>query len=352
MTTTTPALHTPAPSAATFTATSDGDAVPRGLLDAVVIGGGAAGLSGALMLARSRRSIVVIDSGSPRNAPADAVHGLLGNEGTPPAELLARGRDEVRRYGGMIVSGQVAAARPAEPAPDGDLRFTVDLRDGRSLTARRLLIATGVRDELPEVAGLARHWGHGVVHCPYCHGWEVRDEPIGIIATRPASLHQALMFRQLSDDVVVFAQGPALDAETRERCEARGIRVVETAVEEVVAAPDGGVAGVRLATGEVVPRTVLVVATVMVPRLEGLEALGLAVEDVPGGMGQKLSSSFAGTTTVPGVWVAGNAADPSAQVGAAAASGALAGAHLNAMLVEADADAAVAAQRSLSAARR
>ena len=166
------------------------DKLPDETVDAAVIGGGAAGLSGALMLARSRRSVVVIDGGAPRNAPAAGVHGLLGLDGVPPAELLQKGRDEVRRYGGLVVAGEVTSAGPAAPSADGDLRFAVTLADGASLRARRLLVATGLRDVLPDVPGLARHWGRGVVHCPYCHGWEVRDEPIGVLAVGPASVHR------------------------------------------------------------------------------------------------------------------------------------------------------------------
>jgi len=132
------------------------DHLPTIPVDVAVLGGGAAGLSGALMLARSRRSVVVIDSGTPRNAPAEGIHALLGNEGTPPAEYLARGRAEVRQYGGRVVTGEVVSARAADPSVDGDLRFTVDLADGRTLTARRLLIATGVRDALPEIRGSPR----------------------------------------------------------------------------------------------------------------------------------------------------------------------------------------------------
>ncbi|WP_114853427.1 NAD(P)/FAD-dependent oxidoreductase [Brachybacterium sp. YJGR34] len=325
------------------------DALPTDLVDVAVLGGGAAGLNGALMLSRSRRSVVVIDSGTPRNAPAEGIHGLLGNEGTPPAEFLARGRAEVRQYGGLVVTGEVAAARAAAPAPDGDLRFAVELTDGRALTARRLLIATGLRDELPDIPGLAQHWGHGLVHCPYCHGWEVRDEPIGVIATRAASLHQALMFRQLSADVTVFTHGFAPDEESRGRLAARGVALREEGIEEIVAAAGGGIAGVRLTGGELVPRAVLTVATVMAPRTDGLQELGLTIEEIGGGMGTKIASGFAGVTEVPGVWVAGNAADPSAQVGPSAAGGALAGGHINGMLVMADTDAAVAARRAEAA---
>ena len=330
-----------------------GGAVPAPAVDpsadVIVIGGGAAGLSGALMLARSRRSVLVIDSGTPRNAPAEGIHGLLGHEGTPPADYLERGRGEVRQYGGEILSGQVASARATHPSADGDLRFVVELADGRRLTARRLLLAPGVHDALPAIPGLAAHWGRSVLHCPFCHGWEVRDQPVGVIAT--ASLHQAYLFRALTEDLVVFTGGGfEVPAEDRERCSALGIRLVETGVEEVLNHPGGDLAGVRLADGEIVERSALVAPTVMEPRLEGLEDLGLPLEDLPGGMGRKVATSLAGVSEVPGVWVAGNAADPTAQVGASAASGALAGAHLHGMLVMAEADAAVTAHRAGQAA--
>ena len=295
------------------------------LFDAVVIGGGAAGLNGALMLARSRRSVVVIDSGTPRNAPADGVHGLLGLDGMPPAELLRRGREEVRGYGGQIVSGEVIAAKPA------DVGFAITLADGRSVRARRVLVTTGLRDVLPDIPGLAEHWGHGVVHCPYCHGWEVRDEPIGVLATGPASVHQALLFRQLTDDLVYFTRDTELGDDTRATFAARGIRVVDTPV-AAIEADEHGITGVRLIDGDVVPRRVLAVATTMLARTEGLEGLGLPMEELPGGMGRRFASGMAGSTEVPGVWVAGNATDLTAQVGASAAAGAHAGAHINADL--------------------
>jgi thioredoxin reductase len=321
------------------------DAFPHETNDAVVIGGGAAGLNGALMLARSRRSVVVIDSGTPRNAPAEGVHGLLGLEGTPPAELLRRGREEVRRYGGNVVAGEVTSAAPADFSAEGDPRFTVTLADGRTLHTRRVLVATGLRDVLPDIPGLARHWGHGAVHCPYCHGWEVRDEPIGILAVGPASVHHALLFRQLTDDLVYFTRGTDLDEEARARFFARGIRVVDTPVTAVESTGEGRMAGVRLSDGQIVSRGVLAVATVMQARTDGLAGLGLPMEDLPGGMGRRFTTGMAGTTEVPGVWVAGNATDLTAQVGAAAAAGALAGAHMNADLATADTDAALAAAR-------
>lgn len=318
------------------------DPRPEDTVDAVVIGGGAAGLNGALMLARSRRSVVVIDSGSPRNAPAAGVHGLLGMDGTPPAELLRRGREEVRRYGGQVVTGDVVSAMPAAPSSDGDPRFTITRADGGVVTARRVLVATGLRDVLPDVPGLTPHSGRGVVHCPYCHGWEVRDEPIGVLAVGPASVHHALLFRQLTEDLVYFTRGTDLDQATRAGFTARGIRVIDTPVAEVRSGRTG-ITGVLLTDGQVVPRRVLAVVTTTSARADGLDGLRLPMEDLPGGMGRRFVSGMAGTTGVPGVWVAGNATDLTAQVGASAAAGALAGAHMNADLATADTAAALAA---------
>ncbi|MFC9688685.1 NAD(P)/FAD-dependent oxidoreductase [Kribbella sp. NPDC056951] len=319
---------------------SASDALAEGVVDVVVIGGGAAGLNGALMLARSRRSVVVIDSGSPRNAPAEAVHGLLALDGTPPSEILRRGREQLREYGGRVVHGEVVSAEPAAPSADGDLRFGVTLADGRSVTARRLLVATGLRDVLPEVPGLAEHWGHSVVHCPYCHGWEVRDEPIGVLATGPASIGPAFLFRQLTEDLIYFTHGTDLDADSRARFAARGVRVVDTPVTEVVNDEDGALAGVRLADGQVVARRVLAIVPQMEARTQGLEGLSLPVQDLPN-TGRGFASGAAGTTEVPGVWVAGNVTDPVAQVGTSAAAGALAGVEINKVLVIADTDAAL-----------
>jgi len=320
------------------------DALNEGTVDVVVIGGGAAGLNGALILARSRRSVVVIDSGSPRNAPAEAVHGLLALDGTPPAELLRRGREQVRQYGGRVVHGEVVSAEPAAPSAAGDLRFTVTLADGRGITARRVLVATGLTDVLPAIPGLAQHWGHSVVHCPYCHGWEVRDEPIGVIATGAASIGHALLFRQLTEDLTYFTHGTDLDEDSRARFTARGIRIIDTPVTEVVNDENGALAWVRLADCQMVPRRVLAVGPQMQARTQGLEGLNLPMQDLPN-MGRAFAAGMAGTTEVPGVWVAGNATDPAAQVGASAAAGALAAANINSTLAIADADAALQGDR-------
>ncbi|MFJ9553451.1 NAD(P)/FAD-dependent oxidoreductase [Nocardiopsis sp. NPDC101807] len=310
--------------------------------DVVVVGGGAAGLSGALMLARARRSVVVVDAGEPRNAPADAVHGLLALDGTPPAELLERGRADVRRYGGHVVPGRVDSV-----AREGD-GFAVALADGRGVRARRLLVTTGVVDELPGIPGVRDLWGGDVVHCPYCHGWEIRDRAVGVLAVGPMSVHQALLFRQWSEDVVFFSHtAEPLTGEQEEQFAARGIRVVSGEVASLEVAEDR-LTGVRLADGTVVDREAVAVSSRMAARAGFLADLGLRTEEHPMGVGAYVPAEPTGRTSVPGVWVAGNVTDPSAQVGASAAAGAGAGAQINMDLVTEDTRLAVEARRGSS----
>jgi thioredoxin reductase/SAM-dependent methyltransferase len=306
--------------------------------DVVVVGGGAAGLNGAMMLARSRRTVAVIDAGTPRNAPAEGVHGLLGHDGIPPAELLERGRSEVRRYGGHVVAGEVTRAARDEHG------FTVTLADGSSARARRLLVTAGLVDVLPEVPGVQERWGRDVLHCPYCHGWEVRDRAVAILATGPMSVHQALLFSQLTDDVTFVAHDVEPDAEQAEQLAARGIRVVDGAVASLEVKGDRLV-GVRMRDGTVTSCEAVVVSPRMVARAGFLADLGLPMVEHASGMGEHVPSDPTGRTDVPGVWVAGNVTDLSAQVGAAASAGAFAGARINADLVMEETVRAVDARR-------
>ncbi len=309
--------------------------------DVVVVGAGAAGLSGAVALGRSRRSVLVIDAGQPRNAPAGHVHNYLTRDGIPPAELLAAGRAEVTAYGGAFVDGTVVAATPVD---DG---FRVTLADGREVGARRLLVTTGLLDELPDVAGVAERWGSTVLHCPYCHGWEVRDRAVGVLATGPMAVLQALMWRQWTADVTLFLHTtPPPGPDEAERLAVRGITVVAG----VVAALEDE--GVRLGSGELAARDAFVVQTRLTARSDVLTSLGVKPVDmeVDGQViGSYVPADPAGTTDVPGVWVAGNVTDLTAQVVSSAAAGVKAAAAINADLVEADTRAAVAAHRARTA---
>ncbi|MEN0133815.1 MAG: NAD(P)/FAD-dependent oxidoreductase [Rhodococcus sp. (in: high G+C Gram-positive bacteria)] len=308
--------------------------------DVVVIGGGAAGLNGALALSRARRSVLVIDAGEPRNAPAGHIHNYLGREGTPPGELLAAGRAEVAGYGGEIVTGTVTSAHTAQ---DGTFRVT--LADGRTVGARRLLVTTGLVDVLPDIPGVAERWGRDVLHCPYCHGWEVRDQPVGVLAGSPLAVHQALMWSQWTDQVTLFlneANEPT--GEEYEQLAARGVAVIDGAVAGLEVENDR-LTGVRLRTGRVFPLAAVVVPPLFRARADFLTTLGLATTemDMAGHViGTAVAADAMGATAVPGVWVAGNVADPKAQVIVAAGAGLTAAAAINADLIAEDTRLAVA----------
>ncbi|MBO4204827.1 bifunctional NAD(P)/FAD-dependent oxidoreductase/class I SAM-dependent methyltransferase [Micromonospora echinofusca] len=310
--------------------------------DVVVVGGGAAGLAGALSLVRARRSVLVVDAGEPRNAPAGHMHNYLGREGTPPADLLTDGRAEVTRYGGEFRDGRVAAVTRKT---DG---FLVTLDRGEPVRARRLLVTTGLVDELPDLPGLADRWGRDVLHCPYCHGWESRDRRVGVLATGPLALHQVHLWRQWSPHVQLLLHDTAApDVTEAERLAARGITVVDGRVTGLEVAGDT-LRGVRLASGEVVELDALVVTSRVTARAGFLAGLGLTPVDVEFGghvVGSQIPADANGATAVPGVWAAGNVADVRAQVIVAAAAGTTAGAAINADLVEEDTRHAVDAYR-------
>ncbi|MEV4052338.1 NAD(P)/FAD-dependent oxidoreductase [Amycolatopsis sp. NPDC049688] len=290
--------------------------------DVLVVGGGAAGLSAALMLGRARRRVAVVDARAPRNAPAAHMHGFLSRDGLPPSELLEIGREELRGYGVELLEDRVTRLVPG---------FTAELAGGRVLTARRVLVATGVHDDLPDLPGLRESWGTDAVTCPYCHGYEVRDQPLGVLGTNADSVEHALLVRQWSPDVVYFAHTTEVSEEDRERLDARGIRVVDGVV-TALRREGGRLTGVELG-GRFVPRTALFLRTRTVPHDELLRDLGYVEGEV----------DPSGKTSVPGVWAAGNVADARATVIIAAAQGAAAAGALNHDLVAEDTRHAVAA---------
>jgi len=300
--------------------------------EVIVVGGGAAGLSAALVLGRARRRTLVVDAGEPRNAPAAHMHGFLTRDGMPPTEFLAIGREEIARYGVELVRDRAVDVTKGE-------EFTVVLAGARTMRARRLVIATGLRDELPAVPGVAERFGRDVLHCPYCHGWEVRDRAFGVLATTPLSVHQALMVSQWSKDVTLFlhtvAESELSDDDLR-RLAAAGVKVVPGEVAELVV-EDDRLTGVRLADGTAHAREVLFVAPRAVPQTGLLERLGAELQETPFGAYPVIDPT--GLTSVPGVWAAGNAMGFSEQVVNAAAGGYRAGATINGDLLMTDLDA-------------
>lgn len=325
--------------------------------DVVVIGGGAAGLSAALVLTRARRRVAVVDAGQPRNAPASHMHGYLGSDGLPPSELLAAGRREVAGYGGDLISGTVATLQTCDTQtseastgsnPGGTAEastdvstssFRVTLEDGQVLRARRVLVTTGLRDVIPDIPGVAERWGRDLLHCPYCHGHEVRDQPLGVLGGTPEAITHALLIRQWSSDIVYFANGTALSADQREQLVANAIGVVDTPVARFVIDNDQ-LTGVELTTGEVVDRHAVFVRPAFVPHDDLLTHLGCATDETGW-----VRVDNTGRTGVPGMWAAGNAVNPRAQVITAAGEGSAAAIAINNDLVEEDSQAAVSRYR-------
>ena len=297
--------------------------------DVAVVGGGAAGLSAALVLGRARRRVAVIDAGAPRNAPAAHMQGFLSRDGMPPTDLLASGRAEIAGYGVELISDQVDRIEPG---------FLVHLTGGERLQARRVLLTTGATDELPEIPGVRERWGRDLLHCPYCHGWEVRDQPLGVLGTLPGSVQHALLVRQWSDDVVFFAHTYELTTAELVQMAARGVQVVAGTVTRLVI-EDDHLTGVEVDDDSVFKRSAIFVRPGNTPHPDSLlqnlscdvNEAGFAVVDATG------------RTSTSGVWAAGNIVDPRAQVITAAGGGSTAAIAINADLVLDDVQEAVTA---------
>ncbi|WP_235529919.1 NAD(P)/FAD-dependent oxidoreductase [Nocardioides sp. Root151] len=307
-----------------------------------VVGGGAAGLSAALVLTRARRRVAVVDAGEPRNAPAAHMQGFLGSDGLPPVELLSAGREEVTGYGGDLIRDRVTdiAVIGRKSAANGHRRwFDVRLEGGSTLRTRRVLVTTGLRDEIPDIPGVRERWGRDLLHCPYCHGWEVRDQPLGVLGGTTESVAHAHLIREWSADVVFFANGSALSVDQREQFVARAIGIVDEPVTRLVVENDQ-LTGVELESGHVVRRAAVFVRPHFLPNDDLLVSLGCATHD-----NGWVATDATGRTSVSGVWAAGNAVNPRAQVITAAGEGSTAAIAINNDLVDEDLPIAVATFR-------
>lgn len=287
-----------------------------------------------MMLGRSRRRTAVIDDDKPRNRFAEHMHGVLGHDGVDPAELVARGRDEVAGYGVEFVGDRVVRVDDVT----GGLLVTTS--SGEAHTTRAVIVASGITDRLPDIPGLAERWGTTVLHCPYCHGWEVRDQRLGVLTSSPLGLHQAELIRQWSDDVVVFAAGLGeLAAATEARLMSRGIELVLAPVTEVVG--DGtAISAVRTADGQLTPVDAILTAPTPEPRDDFLRHLGLDRTTSPWGSFLTIDP-MTQRSSHPRIWAAGNVVHPAASVPVAMGAGSTAGAMANLALVTEDFDLAL-----------
>jgi thioredoxin reductase len=309
--------------------------------DVIIIGGGAAGLSAALQLGRSRRSVTVIDAGEPRNAPSPAAHGFLTRDGVAPLELTRLGRADLEPYDVSVVDGTVTSA-----VKDND-GFRVTLANGEVLTAKRLLITTGAVDVLPDIPGLAERWGKDLVHCPYCHGWEIRDEAIGVIGSSTMAVHQALLFRHWSPNITLFLNSAPQPTDVeRQQLAARGIKLIEGQVARIHST-DGAVSSVEMADGSDHPVQALTAQSRVVARGAFLETLGLV--PVSSEFGELIETDATGLTDISGVWAAGNVTDLRANVVASAFDGAMSGVAINMGMMAQELAEAVAAHEDAGA---
>ncbi|MEU1785313.1 NAD(P)/FAD-dependent oxidoreductase [Streptomyces sparsogenes] len=311
------------------------DTTDRTSYDVIVIGGGAAGLNAALVLARARRTVAVVDAGAPRNAPAAHMHGFLSRDGVPPLTVLETGRAEIVRYGAAVIDAEVDQVEAAEAGG-----YVVRLAGGAALDARHVVLASGLRDELPEIPGLRALWGNDVHFCPYCHGYEVRDQPIVVLGVHPASPGQALLLRQWSPDVVYVPHGRPLTDEERERLAARGIAVAEGPVSALVG-KDGRLHAVELADGRALECAAVFAFPEMSPNDAAFDGLGCEKDE-----GGRLVTDRAGRTSRPGLWAVGNVVDSRAQAITAAGMGAAAAFALNHELVDEETERDLAAYRA------
>jgi len=311
------------------------DGAGRGHYDVVVVGGGIAGLSAALVLGRSRRRALVVDAGEPRNAPSPGVHSFFSRDGILPADLLRIGREQLEPYPSV-------EHRDARVAGVGGTNgaFTVVLEGGEALYAHKLVLATGVADGLPETPGFRELWGTGVLHCPYCHGWEVRDRPLAVHGSGESVLERATLIRHWSPDLIVVSDGPLrLGEEGRAWLTALGVGLREEKIARLEGG-DGALSHIVFEDGSELEREALFYLPPQLPRTELAESLGC--ETVEAGPARIVKSDpMTRETTVPGVYVAGDVGNPLPQAVYAASTGATAAFFANNALVAEDAEAEV-----------
>ena len=284
--------------------------------DCIVVGAGAAGLSAALVLGRARQRTLVIDAGGQSNRAAHGIGGLLGHDGRPPAEFYAAGHDELAAYATVrLRPGEVVGGAPRENG------FVLELADGSRESSRRVLLATGMDYRSPALPGVAERWGRSVFHCPFCHGWEVRDQPLAVLDRGAAGATRALLLRVWSDDVTLLADGPAeLDADDAERLRAAGVTVDERRVAGL-RGPESTLTAIAFDDGGERPCRGLLVPVILHQRSALAEQLGAVAADPGPIVADAIAADSACQTSVPGLFAAGDVTTQMPSVASAVAAG-------------------------------
>lgn len=285
--------------------------------DVIVVGGSYAGLSAALALVRARKRVLIIDAGQRRNRFVRTAHNLLGQDGRTPEEIFRNARADVAAYPTATFIDGCAVAATAS-----DHGFTVTLADGLAHLAARLVLAIGVEDDLPDLPGLRESWGNGVFHCPYCHGYEVAGQRLGVLAFDATATRLANMIPEWGPTTFLTNGVVSLTASERDALEGRGVVIEDMAVSAVINS-DRGVEGIRLSDGRMIGLDALFILTPtrLASPLAG--QLGCAIDDTA--VGPTIGVDTLGQTTVPGVFAAGDAAQFDKSLAGAVASGRLAG---------------------------
>ncbi|CAL4869332.1 hypothetical protein MMA231_03624 (plasmid) [Asticcacaulis sp. MM231] len=294
------------------------------IFDAIIIGGSFAGLSAAIQLARGRRSVCVIDAGQPRNRFASHSHGFFAHDGDAPRVLIGAGREKVAAYPNVtFIDAQATGTR----GQNEDFTVTAG---GQDIQGRKLILAFGIRDNLPDMRGLKERWGHSVLHCPYCHGYEFQGQPLGVLSLTPMSAHQALMIPEWGPTTFFLNGGEMPDSQTRARLQQRHVIIEPARISGFVgAAPD--MAGVMLEDGRTVPITALYLGSRTELNSPIAGVLGCALQD--GMFGPVIQIDGMGQTSVPGVYAAGDIARSAHNATWATSDGVMAGSAAHRSLI-------------------